>query len=120
MLMNGIPIAIAIIFIAIASAILTILHQGMVTSRAKLASSLFIIWLFISLFPWLATWLYVPLINNFFIANPEFQPQSWDVAAALAIYLGMVLSYVLGVIGGLFATWHLVRISKKVHRAGST
>ncbi|MCR4511010.1 hypothetical protein NUV66_17015 [Pseudomonas sp. 32.2.56] len=117
---NVIPIAIAVIFLALIFLIFFIFYRKISKSLASLSPALTTLWLFILIFPWLMTWFYVPLINSIYINNPELKTAAWDVGAALAIYLGMCLSYILGIIAGCFATWRLIILSRKQHRASET
>ncbi len=119
MLTSIIPIAITAIFLALILLIFGALYKSTSKSFAKLLLSLTALWSFIFIFPWGITWFYVPLVNSIYTSNPELQSAAWDVAAALAVYLGMCISYVLGFIAGCFATSKLVSQSRK-HRASAT
>ena len=120
MLTSIIPIAIAAIFLTLALFIYSAFHRTISKSSAGLTLALSTLWSFILIFPWGITWIYVPLINSIYTNNPELQSAAWDVAVALAIYLGMYLSYALGLIAGCFATWKLAKLSHKLHRASAT
>ncbi|MDZ7922470.1 MAG: hypothetical protein U5M23_00100 [Marinagarivorans sp.] len=119
MVTNIIPIAIAAIFIALISLLYRVIYKKLPSSITGLLLSNTIIWVFILIFPRYAGWLYVPLVNYAFTNIPELQFAAWDVAAALAVYLGMWLSYLLGFIAGCIATSKLV-IRSRNNRASET
>ncbi|MNR39639.1 hypothetical protein D3C85_1578630 [compost metagenome] len=120
MLTSIIPIVIAAIFLTLVLLMSSAFHRAISKSSTKLMLVLSALWSFIFIFPWAVTWLYVPLLNSVYTSNPELQSAAWDVAVALAIYLGMWLSYALGLIAGCLATWKLVRLSRRQHRANVT
>lgn len=119
MVINIIPIVIATIYIALIFLLYRALYSNPKNSIIWLLFSITILWSFILIFPQYASWVYVPLVNYVFTNNPELQFAAWDVAAALAVYLGVWLSYVLGFIAGCFATSKLVSRSRN-YRASET
>jgi hypothetical protein len=112
MVTNVIPIIIASIFVALIFLLYRVLYTKSPNSIIWLILSNTLLWSFIIIFPQYASWVYVPLVNYVLTNNPGLQFAAWDVAAALAIYLGMWLSYVLGIIAGCFATLKLVNRSQ--------
>lgn len=70
------------------------------------------IWGMIAVLPWLMLFLYVPLANRIFLTFPVLQTAAWDVGLATSLWLGMVVSYVIGGLAGVVASVRLARVAK--------
>ena len=64
-----------------------------------------ILWGVVVCLPFLLTLFWVPIANHIFVTFPSLQVPARDVAQALALYVGMFLSYFFGVIAASFLTW---------------
>ena len=64
-----------------------------------LASVILVTWLVVA--PYGLLYLLGPLINWIFMTYPALQAGAWDVGLALALWLGIVLSYLLGIVIGV-------------------
>lgn len=64
-----------------------------------LASLIFASWLVVA--PYGLLYLFRPLINWVFMTYPALQDGAWDVGLALALWAGMILSYLVGIVLGL-------------------
>lgn len=64
-----------------------------------LASLILVGWLLVAPFGLLN--LLGPMINRIFMSYPALQVGAWDAGLALALWLGMALSYLLGIVFGV-------------------
>jgi len=77
--------------------------------RRWLAGVIFVSWLAVA--PYGLLYFLVPLANSIFLFYPALQSGAWDVGLALALWLGMALTYGLSVIVGAWGVRNLIRMN---------
>ena len=79
------------------------------TTRPSLATLIYLIWLVIA--PFGLLYLFVPLTMWLFKTYPALQSAAWDVGLVVALSLGVVLSYLLAVVIGIWAIRRFFRVA---------
>lgn len=108
-----IALAVPIPFLGIACAAYRALYRRVAHKKLGPFTACLLFWLLVLGLPWLITWILVPVSNQIFAAYPSLQDPAWDVGLALALFLGMSLSYALGVVAAGIATWQFISQAKR-------
>jgi hypothetical protein len=108
-----IALAVPIPFLGIAFAAYRVLYRGVAHKKLGAFTACLLFWLVVLGLPWLITWIMVPVSNPIFAAYPALQGPAWDVGLALALFLGMSLSYILGAVAAGIVTWQFISHAKR-------
>ena len=68
--------------------------------RPKVASMILLAWLVVA--PYGLRFLLAPLVNQVFMACPALQTRHWGMGLGLGLWLGMMLSYPVGLLVGIW------------------
>ena len=94
----------ALPFVVIAFALYHVLFERVMGKTLRPAFAVLLYWLAVAVVPWSLLWVQVPLANYIFGSFPSLQTAAWDVGLAINLSLGMILSYLSGVVAAVLAT----------------
>ena len=103
MVNNLIALATVLTFIGLVSVLYNVLVSAVSRKALKPFIACIILWPSIALAPKLILWLAIPVGNFVYVTFPSLKVAAWDVGLALTLWIGMYVSYAIGVIVALGA-----------------
>ncbi|MBS1130008.1 MAG: hypothetical protein H6R16_1010 [Proteobacteria bacterium] len=94
----------ALPFALVAFVLYRVLFVRVMGKTLRPAFAVLLYWIAIAVVPWVLLWVQVPLANYIFGSIPSLQTAAWDVGLAINLSLGMILSYLTGVVAAVLAT----------------